>query len=73
MYFVTKTVQVQAVVRMCSVKKVLLKILQNSQENTCVKVSFLIKLQLYEKETLKQVFSRKFCGILNLVDWSFMD
>ena len=47
MYFVTKTLQVQAVVRMCSVKKVLLKILQNSQENTCVKVSFLIKLQLY--------------------------
>ena len=27
-----------------SVKKVFLQILQNSQENTCVKVSFLIKL-----------------------------
>ena len=26
-------------------KKVLLEILQNSQENTCAKVSFLIKLQ----------------------------
>ena len=29
----------------CSVKKVLLKISQNSQENTCARVSFLIKLQ----------------------------
>ena len=31
--------------RRCSVKKVFLEILQNSQENTCVRVSFLIKLQ----------------------------
>ena len=30
---------------MCSVKKVFLKILQNSQENTCARASFLIKLQ----------------------------
>ena len=29
----------------CSVKKVFLEISQNSQENTCVRVSFLIKLQ----------------------------
>ena len=29
----------------CSIKKVFLKILQNSQENTCARVSFLIKLQ----------------------------
>ena len=35
----------EAVVRRCSVKKVFLKISQNSQENTCAKVSFLIKLQ----------------------------
>ena len=28
-----------------SVKKVFLKILQNSQENTCARVDFLIKLQ----------------------------
>ena len=34
-----------AVVQRCSVKKVFLKILQNSQENTCARVSFLIKLQ----------------------------
>ena len=35
----------EAVVRRCSVKKVFLKILQNSQENTRARVSFLIKLQ----------------------------
>ena len=35
----------KAVVWRCSLKKVFLKISQNSQENTCVRVSFLIKLQ----------------------------
>ena len=29
----------------CSIKKVFLENLQNSQENTCARVSFLIKLQ----------------------------
>ena len=43
-------------------------IAQNSQENTCTRVSFLIKLQasglhLYKKETLAQVFSCEFCEI----------
>ena len=37
--------QPEAVVRRCSVKKVFLEISQNSQENTCARVSFLIKLQ----------------------------
>ena len=37
----------EAVARRCSVRKVLLKILQNSQENTCAGVSFLMKLQAY--------------------------
>ena len=31
--------------RRCSVKKMFLEISQNSQEDTCVRVSFLIKLQ----------------------------
>ena len=31
--------------RRCSVKKVFLNILQNSHENTCARVSFLIKFQ----------------------------
>ena len=37
----------EAVVGMCSVKKVSLEILQNSQESTCARVSFLIKLQTW--------------------------
>ena len=35
----------EAVVQRCSVKKVFLEISQNSQENTCARVYFLIKLQ----------------------------
>ena len=43
-----------------------LEILQNLQEKTCVRVSFLIKIQaracnFIEKETLAQVFSCEFC------------
>ena len=37
----------EAVVQMCSVKKVFLEISKNSQENTCARVSFLIKLQAF--------------------------
>ena len=33
----------------CYVKKVVLKISQLSQENTCIGVSFLIKLQVFRK------------------------
>ena len=45
-----------------------LKISQNSQGNTCAKVSFLMKLQVeaysfIKKETLTQVFSYEFCEI----------
>ena len=56
----------ESVVWRCFVKKVFLEILQNSQENTCAKVSFLIKPQacnFIKKETLTQVFSCKFCEI----------
>ena len=41
----------------CSVKKVFLKILQNSQENTGDTCNFI------KKETLAQVFSCEFCEI----------
>ena len=49
-------------------KKVFLKNSQNSEENTCARVSFLIKLQasalnFIKKEALAQVFSREFCKI----------
>ena len=37
---------IEVVVQRCSVKKVFLEISQNSQENTCARVSFLIKLQV---------------------------
>ena len=60
----------EAVAQRCSVKKVFLEISQNSQENTCARVSFLIKFQakttacnFIEKETLAQVFYCKFCEI----------
>ena len=43
-----------------SVKKLFLKFLQNSQENTCAKVFFLIKMQAQA-----QVFSCEFCKISN--------
>ena len=43
----------EAVVKSCSVKKVFLKILQNSQENTCARVSFLKNLQTAPAALLK--------------------
>ena len=59
---------IEAFIRRCSVKKVFLKISQKLQENTCARVSFLIKLQAdacnyIEKETLAQVFYGEFCKI----------
>ena len=53
----------EAVAQRCSVKKVFLEISQTSQENTCVRVSFLIKSFFIKKDTLVQVFSCKFCEI----------
>ena len=52
----------------CYVRKVFLEILQNSQENTCSRVSFLIELQastcnVIKKETLTQMFFCEFCEI----------
>ena len=55
----------EAVDRRCSVKKVFLKISQNSQKNTCARVSFLITLQVLGTvlETLAQVFFCGFCEV----------
>ena len=44
-YFYFSVQHSEAVVQMSSVKKVLLEISQHSQENTCTRVAFLIKLQ----------------------------
>ena len=49
--------EIEAVVRRCSVKKVLIEISQNSQESTCARDSFLIK---FKKESLAHVFSYEF-------------
>ena len=43
-FFKTKQ-DAEAAAQRCSVKKVFLNIEQNSQKNTCVRVSFLVKLQ----------------------------
>ena len=56
----------EALARKCSIKNVFLEISQNPTENTCARVSLLIKLQaeacnFIEKETLAQVFSCDFC------------
>ena len=46
----------------CSVRKMLLKFSQNSQENNCARVSFSIKLQAYARATLlkKRLWRRCF-------------
>ena len=67
----------EALARRCSVAKGFLEILQNSQESTCARVSFLIKLQaeacnFIKKETLAEVFSSEFCGISNLRTFFFL-
>ena len=63
-------VSLQAVAQRCSVKRLFLEISQNSQENICARVSFLIKLQAIglrpatlKKEALAQVFFCEFCEI----------
>ena len=53
----------QAVARRCSVKMVFLEILQNSQENTCARVSEGWAFNFIKGETLTQVFSCEFCKI----------
>ena len=47
----------------CFVKKVFLKISQNSPENACVRVYFLNKVAGCKKETLAQVLCLEFCRI----------
>ena len=59
----------EAVTLSCSVRKVFLEILQNSQGNTCARVSSLIKLQaescnFIKKETVAQVFSVNFAKLV---------
>ena len=59
----------EAGTRWCSVRKLFLEISQNSQENTCVGVSFLMKsyrpeaCKFVKKETPTQVLSFEFCEV----------
>ena len=46
----------KAVAHTCSVKKVFLEISKNSQENTCARVSFLMKLHEPPATLLKKQF-----------------
>ena len=59
---------IEAVVQTCSVKKVFLEISQNSQENTCARVSFWKTCRFEarnftKKETLARVLFCEFCEI----------
>ena len=59
----------EAGTRWCSVRKLFLEISQNSQESTCVGVSFLMKsyrpeaCKFVKKETPTQVLSFEFCEV----------
>ena len=60
----------EAVAQMCSAKKVLLEISQNSQENTSARFSFFNKVagaacDFIKNKTLAQVFSCEFWEISN--------
>ena len=48
-----------------SAKKVFLKILQNSEENTCARASFLIKLQALGPATLNEKRLQHSCSLAN--------
>ena len=50
----------EAATRIAPCKKVFLEISQNSQKNTCARVSF---LNFIKKEALVQLFSCEFCEI----------
>ena len=64
-FFLHRVMFSEAVARRCSVKKVLLKFLRNSQEKNCTRASFLLKLQAEAsnliKKTGKGVFLCEFC------------
>ena len=56
--------QSEAVIWWCSVKKVFQQILQISQESTCSKYTFLIKLQIYSLTFSKKSFQHR-CFLVN--------
>ena len=71
-YLGTNSFRSEAATQRFSLKKLFLKNLQNSQENNCVRVSFLVKLQV-PPTFLVQVFSFKLCEIFTEhLRWLFL-
>ena len=65
-YLRMMTIWLEAVARMCTVKKVFLENSQSSQLKTCARAFFLRTPQTWnfiKTKTLAQVFSCKFCEI----------
>ena len=69
LYYISRHLLIEAVGvgQKCSVKKVFLEILQISQENTCVGVSFLIKLPPFLKNTSDGCFCIQLLGSPNWI------
>ena len=61
-----RAAELEAVTRGVPLKKAFLKNLQNSQENTCVRVSFLKKLQTQPATLLKKNIKHR-CFPVNLI------
>ena len=51
----------EAVAQRCSFKKLFLEISQNSQENSCTRASFLMKLQVKVNNFIKKETDRDIC------------
>ena len=62
-YKASNCCKIEGVIQRCSVKKVFLKILQNSQENPLCQSLFFNKVAA-QKDTLTQMFSCEYCEIL---------
>ena len=59
----------EVVARRCSVNKVFLEVSQNSQENTCARISFLIKLQASACNFMKKRLWQR-CFLKRKKSWS---
>ena len=58
----------KSIMNRCPIKKLLLKISQYSQVNTCVGVYFLIKMQVFSPATLLKTESNS-CFTVNIAKW----
>ena len=63
----------ETVIQGCSAKKVFLEILQNSLENTCAKVSFLIQLQAWDPRPTTLLKKDSGTGVFHWILWNFWE